>query len=87
MHIKRHMQFNAPDTGATIAVPASQSATGQAIAVTEPTAPPPPEIIQPQAIDRGISEPGPKIKPADVAKELGMSESPSKAIERAAKEA
>ena len=85
MHIKRHMQFNAPDTGATIAVPASQSATGQAIAVTEPTAPPPPEIIQPQAIDRGISEPGPKIKPADVAKELGMSESPSKAIERAAK--
>jgi hypothetical protein len=85
MHIKRHMQFNAPDTGATIAVPASQSATGQAITVTEPTPPPPAEIIQPPAIDRGISAPGPKIKPADVAKELGMSESPSRAIERAAK--
>jgi hypothetical protein len=79
------MQFNAPDTGATIAVPASQSATGQAITVTEPTPPPPAEIIQPPAIDRGISAPGPKIKPADVAKELGMSESPSRAIERAAK--
>jgi len=84
MH-KRHMQFLAPDTGATIAVPASQSATGQAITVTEPTPPPPAEIIQPPAIDRSISQPGPKIKPADVAKELGMSESPSRAIERAAK--
>lgn len=85
MHIKRHMQFNAADTGAAVAVPASQSATGQTVAVTEPTIQPAPEIIQPQSIDRGISEPGAKIKPADVAKELGMSESPSKAIERAAK--
>jgi len=85
MHIKRHMQFMAPDTGAAIAVPASSSPTGQSIAVTEPAPAPAPEIIQPPAIDRGISEPGPKIKPADVAKELGMSESPSKANERAAK--
>lgn len=85
MHIKRHMQFNAADTGAAVAVPASQSATGQTVTVTEPTIQPAPEIIQPQSIDRGISEPGAKIKPADVAKELGMSESPSKAIERAAK--
>jgi len=85
MHIKRHMQFNAADTGAAVAVPASQSATGQTVTVTEPTIQPAPEIIQPQSVDRGISEPGAKIKPADVAKELGMSESPSKAIERAAK--
>ena len=85
MHIKRHMQFNAADTGAAVAVPANQSATGQTVTVTEPTIQPAPEIIQPKAIDRGISEPGAKIKPADVAKELGMSESPSKAIERAAK--
>jgi len=85
MHIKRHMQFNAADTGAAVAVPASQSATGQTVTVTEPTIQPAPEIIQPQSIDRGISEPGAKIKPADVAKELGMSESPSRAIERAAK--
>jgi len=85
MHIKRHMQFNAADTGEAVAVPASQSATGQTVTVTEPTIQPAPEIIQPQSIDRGISEPGAKIKPADVAKELGMSESPSKAIERAAK--
>ncbi len=85
MHIKRHMQFHAPDTGAAIAVPASSSPTGQSIEVTPPTIQPAPEIIQPPAIDRGISAPGPKIKPADVAKELGMSESPSRAIERAAK--
>ena len=76
-----------PTTGSAPAISAADSPTGSAIPITPPTAFPAPEIIQPLPVarERGISAPGVKSKAVDVAKELGMTEAPSRAIERLAK--
>lgn len=73
--------FYAPDNGA-VAVPASNSPTGETIDITPRSAPPAPEIHQVEPLDnRPVRQAGVKVSKVDVAKELGMDKSPSEEIE------
>jgi hypothetical protein len=81
MNIKRPMHFFAAD-----AVSAADSPTGASIEVTPRHQQPPPEIIQPEPEKpKPIRQAGVKTSKVDVAKELGLSEAPSDAINREAK--